>query len=261
MRPPLPSPTPTWHNDTYPAIAHTRPELSMTGKTVIITGAGSGIGRATACAFAKAGASSIILIGRNESKLQQTEQSLRGFQAKVVLHSIDVTDEDVLILGAAFLATPAPIADSSTEDWWQSFETNVKGTMVPAKCFLSSAGPGAAIIAVAAATVLPPTMVPGISAYLSSKLALTKMMEYLAAENPSLFVATLHPGSPSGLKISIVNLPADFTVWLASSEASFLRGQQAWANWDVDELKAKAQQIELGVEFTAGIYGWAFMCL
>lgn len=65
---------------------------------------------------------------------------------------------------------------------------------MPAKCFLPRASPGAAIIAVAAATVLPLTMVPGLSAYLSSKLSLIKMMEYLAAENPSLFVATLHPG-------------------------------------------------------------------
>ncbi|RAH45380.1 SDR family NAD(P)-dependent oxidoreductase [Aspergillus brunneoviolaceus CBS 621.78] len=228
MRPPLPSVTPTWHNDTYPAIAPTRPELSMTGKTVIITGAGSGIGRATACAFAKAGASSIVLIGRNESKLRETEQNLLGFQVKVVVHSIDVTDEgrvkeiasgldpwDVLILGAAFLATPSSIAESSTESW---------------------ASPGAAIIPVAAATVLPPTIVPGLSAYLSPKLALIKMMEYLAAENPSLFVATLHPGMveteifhKSGgqadqLPINTVNLPAEFTVWLASSEASFLRG-------------------------------------
>lgn len=43
MAPPLPSFTSTWHNDTYPAISPTRPELSAAGKTVIITGAVSGL--------------------------------------------------------------------------------------------------------------------------------------------------------------------------------------------------------------------------
>jgi hypothetical protein len=39
MQPPFPSPTPTWHNDTYPAIEPTKPGLSHAGETVIITGA------------------------------------------------------------------------------------------------------------------------------------------------------------------------------------------------------------------------------
>lgn len=37
-------------------------------------------------------------------------------------------------------------------------------------------------------------MVPGLSAYMASKLAQTKLIEYLAAENPSIFAATVHPG-------------------------------------------------------------------
>jgi len=39
MKPVFPSPTPTWHNDTYPAIDPTLPNLSHAGQTVIITGA------------------------------------------------------------------------------------------------------------------------------------------------------------------------------------------------------------------------------
>ncbi|KAF1953536.1 hypothetical protein CC80DRAFT_551184 [Byssothecium circinans] len=54
MEPPYPCPTATWHNDTYSAIDPSKPELSQKGKTVVITGAGSGIGRETAIAFAKA---------------------------------------------------------------------------------------------------------------------------------------------------------------------------------------------------------------
>lgn len=39
MKPPFPSVTTTWHNDTYAAISPSRSELSVAGKSVIITGA------------------------------------------------------------------------------------------------------------------------------------------------------------------------------------------------------------------------------
>lgn len=40
----------------------------------------------------------------------------------------------------------------------------------------------------------PVAMAPGVSDSISSKLAQAKMLEYLAAENPNIFVASLHPG-------------------------------------------------------------------
>lgn len=46
----------------------------------------------------------------------------------------------------------------------------------------------------AGAMVFPPAGTPGLSAYLTSKIAAAKMLEFLAAENPSLFVASIHPG-------------------------------------------------------------------
>ena len=55
-----------------------------------------------------------------------------------------------------------------------------------------------------------------------------------------------------------MDLPAEFMVWLTSPEAAFLNGRCAWANWDVDELKAKADKIESGLLLTAGVYGWPF---
>jgi hypothetical protein len=39
-------------------------------------------------------------------------------------------------------------------------------------------------------------------------------------------------------------LAGHFTLWLASPEASFLNGRCVWANWDVDEMKARAAEIE-----------------
>lgn len=55
-----------------------------------------------------------------------------------------------------------------------------------------------------------------------------------------------------------MELSGDFAVWLASEEASFLNGRYVWANWDVDELKAKASEIQSGQLLTASIQGWPF---
>ena len=58
--------------------------------------------------------------------------------------------------------------------------------------------------------------------------------------------------------IELVSLPASFNVWLASPEARFLKGKFLWANWDVDELKAKAKEIEASEQLSIGLVGWPF---
>lgn len=169
MEPPFPCPTTTWHNDSYTAIEPTRPEVNAKYKTVIITGAvslsifhfeqhlpsslqssqltwsskGTGIGQATAQAFATAGASRLILIGRTESSLYDTKKSLPP-QVTSVVYRADVTDEkafkaiasdigtwDVLILNAGTLAAPNPIANTTIDDWWASFEVSRKSAHNP----------------------------------------------------------------------------------------------------------------------------------
>ena len=39
-------------------------------------------------------------------------------------------------------------------------------------------------------------------------------------------------------------LAGQFVLWLASREADFLNGRYVWANWDVDEMKARAEEIK-----------------
>lgn len=73
-------------------------------------------------------------------------------------------------------------------------QTNVKGPMIASKVFLPTATANAAIIALTAAVVLPTQMLVGLSAYISSKLALIKFIEFLAVENPNLFIVALQPG-------------------------------------------------------------------
>lgn len=66
--------------------------FSLEGKTILVTGASSGIGRGTAIECAKMGAQ-IVLSGRNEQRLQETLASLEG-EGHVVL-SGDLNEEDV----------------------------------------------------------------------------------------------------------------------------------------------------------------------
>lgn len=58
--------------------------------------------------------------------------------------------------------------------------------------------------------------------------------------------------------LGLVSLPGGFSVWLASPEARFLNGKFVWANWDVDELKARAKEIESGSLLSIGLVGWPF---
>ncbi|CAF9939205.1 MAG: hypothetical protein ALECFALPRED_008038 [Alectoria fallacina] len=211
MQPPFPSPVPTWHNDTYGAISPQRAELSSARKTVIITGAGSGVGRETAMAFAAAGARRLVLIGRNDSTLAQTKESLKAsnnsttclnFRADVAddkaMHEIaaEVGTWDVFILNAGHIPNPTSIASANLADYWESYETNVKSVVIAATAFLPTANKThASLIGVAAGALnFPPASTLGLSAYMTSKIAMVKTLEFLAAENPGLFVASVHPG-------------------------------------------------------------------
>lgn len=56
-------------------------------------------------------------------------------------------------------------------------------------------------------------------------------------------------------ELSLEKLPAHFYVWLASTETRFLKGKYVWANWDVEELKARAEKIESSNLLTVGLRG------
>ncbi|KAI1431259.1 hypothetical protein GGR50DRAFT_90078 [Xylaria sp. CBS 124048] len=285
MAAPFPCPIKTWRSDTYENISPLRPELSTAGKTVVIIGAGSGIGRETALAFAAAGATRVALLGRTKSTLDETAariQETGRSSVSVSVHVADITSGmqlqstaallgtwDILVLASAYCPQPSEICTGDVEEWWKGYEINVKGTLLTAQAFLPTARrPGAAFIGVASDTsVIPTAGLPQLSSYISSKLAQAKIFEFLAAENKDIFVAAVHPGmietptfyrtgaTPEKVPMDKVQLPAHFMVWLASPEASFLRGHCVWANWDVEELKAQKDKFVGTLFMTLGSKG------
>ena len=137
MKPPIPSLTNTYHRTSYDAVSPTRPELSVANKTVIVTGGGRGIRSEIARAYAAAGASHLVLIGRTQATLSQTAEKteIEFPSVSVTTHTADVADEaaigkaaervgkwDVLVLNAGVLMEPLPVEKSDTVDWWRVFE-------------------------------------------------------------------------------------------------------------------------------------------
>jgi hypothetical protein len=55
--------------------------------------------------------------------------------------------------------------------------------------------------------------------------------------------------------IYTVELPAHFLVWLASDEAKFLKGKFVWANWDAQELMARADEIQQSMLLKVSLNG------
>ena len=62
----------------------------------------------------------------------------------------------------------------------------------------------------------------------------------------------------TSIEIVAASLAAHFLLWLASKEARFLRGKFVCSNWDVEEMKAKAKDIETPRMLEANIHGWPY---
>ncbi|KAK1252039.1 hypothetical protein MKX08_003226 [Trichoderma sp. CBMAI-0020] len=272
MAAPFPAPTKTWHSKAYDRIDPKRPELSAKGKNVLVTGGGIGIGAAVVRSFAEAGASTIGILGRTESALMETKESVESdFKlTKVIVLVADLTDEasvtkalnhfnsfagliDVLVHNAAYMSDLLPIADAKVDEWFKSFEINVKGSFIITKAFLPLAAKNAVLIASSTGAIS--FLMPKTSSYLPSKLAESRFFEHVQSENPHIRVHNVHPGGiqtrmadktqAAGMEIPMddISLSGAFTVWLASEEAAFTKGKFLWANWDVTELEAISDRL------------------
>ncbi|MRH44223.1 SDR family oxidoreductase [Aquibacillus halophilus] len=122
---------------------------SLLGKVAIITGASSGIGKATAIRLAKAGVN-IGLIDLKEEKAEAVKQEVEAVGAEAIITDTDVSDPsrvkesieliakewgrlDIVFANAGINGKVAPIEDISPEEWDQTLTTNLKSTFLTVK--------------------------------------------------------------------------------------------------------------------------------
>ncbi|GKT66504.1 short chain dehydrogenase reductase [Colletotrichum tofieldiae] len=265
--------TPRLHYDVYQAIEPGNPELSLAGKVVMVTGASRGIGsRGIVPSLAKAGASGIILAATNAEKLKAVESSVQEINSssQTLIVASDVSKEesvvnlfnvavevfghvDVLVHNAGVMGELSNIHEADPEAWWRSFEVNTFGTFLVCKHFLkiqpASKGPGAIVFITSAAGWQSNPLMSG---YSGSKLAAQKLLSDIAAGYPNVNTFSVEPGlvetdmlSPAFKKFNLSSpgLVGGTVVWLISDQAKFLSGRAISANWDVEDLADKREEI------------------
>ncbi|KAL8792032.1 MAG: hypothetical protein Q9195_005373 [Heterodermia aff. obscurata] len=205
------------HSDTYPAIDPSR--TSLAGRSVFISGASKGIGRAMSLSFAKAGASQIAIAARSdmltlaqelrEAAAAAGKSSLAVLQVKLDVTSSESIDSaaalvakefgklDILINNAGVVGNIVPVADSDPDEWWNTWTVNVRGPYLITRAFLPLMLRAGDKQIVNVSSVGAHVVNPGMSSYQPSKLALLRFTEFVSAEYSDKGVVTysIHPGN------------------------------------------------------------------
>jgi NAD(P)-dependent dehydrogenase (short-subunit alcohol dehydrogenase family) len=203
--------TKTWHTKPYPYIDPSRPELSAKGKNVVVTGGATGIGLAISVAFAKAGAKSVVIMGRRAEKLEEGKKTITATAAgtTVSYKVVDLVKKedtvaafnavaqefgkiDVLIANASVFGQGGMIADLTAEGLISTVELNAVTVLHSLQAFLPNAAKGAVLIHTNSSMAHTAPW-PGAGTYPLSKALALKLMDYAAAEYPDLRIISAHP--------------------------------------------------------------------
>src|SRR6204780_2125866 len=170
----------------------------MSKKVVLITGALTGIGRATAMAFAAAGAD-VVVAGRREEDGKVLEKELRELGAEAEFVKVDVRHEpelqslvdetvrrfgrlDVAVNNAGTEGAKGPVTSQTPETYASTFETNVLGVLLSMKHELRVMVPQGKGSIINVSSVLGHEGVAGHALYVASKHAVEGLTKSAALE-------------------------------------------------------------------------------
>jgi NAD(P)-dependent dehydrogenase (short-subunit alcohol dehydrogenase family) len=236
----------------------------MNTQVVLVTGGLTGIGRATALAFAKEGAQ-VVVSGRRDEEGQKLVSEIReaGAEAEFIradvrreedIHNlIDKTVErfghlDIAVNAAGTEGVPGPITDQTAESYAATFDTNVLGTLLSMKHELRVMLPQKNGSIVNISSTYGRTGAPGASVYSASKHAVEGLTRSAALEvaGTGVRVNVIAPGPietamldrftgtaekragiPATVPLKRVGKPeeiAQVIVFVSSDKASFITG-------------------------------------
>lgn len=192
------------------------PDDLLNNKTLLITGASDGIGKALAKGFADHGAT-VILLGRSQEKLEAVYDEIEAAHpGKVIIHPMDfltagsedykvlaesVNEQfeclDGLIHNAALLGARTPVEFYPDKDWQELMQVNVNAAFYLTKVLLPALNraPSARLLFTASSVGRQGRAYWG--AYAVSKFAVEGLMQTLAeelAETSKIRVNSLNPG-------------------------------------------------------------------
>ena len=200
------------HTDSYPFIDPSKYHDILRGKTVLVTGSGRGIGRATALAFAVAGAN-VACLSRTYSDVEAVGKEIRCLGAEATIFQCDVTDPshpsqvvkaledkygaiDVLVNNAGTSRISTMEHESDFEVPWAVIETNLRGPLAFTHAVtpgMVARGMGIIINVVSALAVTDP---PYFWAYSAAKAGMIKATHILDKElrTKGILSFAVHPG-------------------------------------------------------------------
>jgi NAD(P)-dependent dehydrogenase (short-subunit alcohol dehydrogenase family) len=178
-----------------------RLELDFEGRTVLITGAATGIGRATALAFAAARAA--VLIGDVDLRAEDTVREIIASGGKAAFQKTDVSDSaqvkalvaravsefgalDVAFNNAGLLPPTAPLAEQTEDDWARIMRVDVTGIFLCLKHELAQMAKAGRGVIVNTASVAGLRADPGMAPYVAAKHAVVGLTKAAAIDYAAL---------------------------------------------------------------------------
>lgn len=211
---------------------------SLSEKVAIVTGASSGIGRATAALFAREGAS-VVVTARRRAELDELVAAIEARGGRAVALAGDVRDEsharalvelaverfgglDVAFDNAGSMGEMGPTPDVSLEGWRDTLDTNLTSAFLAAKYqvpAMLARGGGSLIFT---STFVGHTIgIPGAAAYAASKAGLIGLTQALAVELGArgVRVNALLPGGTDTAGFRGMNATEDARAFVAGLHA------------------------------------------